>query len=149
MPQKEVFHTKSFMFKQNRRPTHSFVFTDIKLFVYIYNNTSFFWQILLFYLFIWTCSNSTYHKKKLEQGQFKSETKNYIYFYETWLKDILGYDLDENILIDEKEEHGQGKSEFILKSGNKKFMVVELKDQNTNLDKPQTTKQNQRQTNTH
>ena len=40
-------------------------------------------------------------------------------------------------LIDEKEEEGRGKSEFILKSGDKKFMVVELKDQKTDLDKPQ------------
>jgi tRNA1(Val) A37 N6-methylase TrmN6 len=73
----------------------------------------------------------------MDQGQFEAETKNYIYFYEVWLKDILGYDLDENVLVDEKEEHGRGKSEFILKSGDKKFMVVELKDQKTDLDKPQ------------
>ncbi len=77
------------------------------------------------------------HIQKLEEGQFEAETKNYIYFYEVWLKGILGYDLDENILIDEKEEQGRGKSEFILKSGDKKFMVVELKDQKTDLDKPQ------------
>jgi hypothetical protein len=77
------------------------------------------------------------HIQKMDQGQFEAETKNYIYFYEVWLKDILGYDLDENVLVDEKEEHGRGKSEFILKSGDKKFMVVELKDQKTDLDKPQ------------
>jgi type I restriction-modification system DNA methylase subunit len=77
------------------------------------------------------------HIEKLEEGQFEAETKNYIYFYEIWLKGILGYNLDENILIDEKEEEGRGKSEFILKSGDKKFMVVELKDQKTDLDKPQ------------
>lgn len=77
------------------------------------------------------------HIQKLEEGQFEAETKNYIYFYEVWLKGILGYDLDENILIDEKEEQGRGKSEFILKSGDKKFMVVELKDQKTDLDRPQ------------
>ncbi len=77
------------------------------------------------------------HIEKLEQGQFEAETKNYIYFYEVWLKDILGYDLEDNILFDEKEGEGRGKSEFILKSGDKKFMVVELKDQKTDLDKPQ------------
>jgi type I restriction-modification system DNA methylase subunit len=77
------------------------------------------------------------HIEKLEQGQFEAETKNYIYFYEVWLKGILGYDLEDNILFDEKEGEGRGKSEFILKSGDKKFMVVELKDQKTNLDKPQ------------
>ncbi|MBI5680509.1 MAG: Eco57I restriction-modification methylase domain-containing protein [Methanobacterium sp.] len=77
------------------------------------------------------------HIEKIEEGQFEAETKNYIYFYEVWLKGILGYDLDENILIDEKEEEGRGKSEFILKSDDKKFMVVELKDQKTDLDKPQ------------
>jgi hypothetical protein len=77
------------------------------------------------------------HIEKLEECQFEAETKNYIYFYEVWLKGILGYDLDENILIDEKEEEGQGKSEFILKYGDKKFMVVELKDQKTDLDKNQ------------
>ena len=44
------------------------------------------------------------HIEKLGEGQFEAETKNYIYFYEVWLKGILGYDLDENIIIDEKEE---------------------------------------------
>jgi hypothetical protein len=77
------------------------------------------------------------HIEKLEEGQFEAETKNYIYFYEVWLKGILGYDLDENVLVDEKEEQGRGKSEFILKSGDKKFMVVELKDQKSDLDKNQ------------
>src|ERR1035438_10005461 len=77
------------------------------------------------------------HIEKLEEGQFEAETKNYIYFYEVWLKGILGYDLDDNVLVEEKEEQGRGKSEFILKSGDKKFMVVELKDQKTDLDKPQ------------
>ena len=38
------------------------------------------------------------HIEKMEEGQFEAETKNYIYFYEVWLKGILGYDLDENIL---------------------------------------------------
>jgi hypothetical protein len=34
---------------------------------------------------------------------------------------ILGYDLDENILFDDKEVKGRVKSEFILKSGDKNF----------------------------
>ena len=49
----------------------------------------------------------------------------------------MGYNLEDNILFDEKEGEGQGKSEFILKSSDKKFMVVELKNQKTDLDKPQ------------
>lgn len=77
------------------------------------------------------------HLSKLENGDFKSETSNYLYFYEVILKEILGYNLQENILFDEKEEIGRGKSEFVLKNGDKKFMVVELKGSETDLDKPQ------------
>lgn len=77
------------------------------------------------------------HLSKLENGDFKSETSNYLYFYETILKEILGYNLQENILFDEKEEVGRGKSEFVLKNGDKKFMVVELKGSDSDLDKPQ------------
>jgi hypothetical protein len=43
------------------------------------------------------------HINKLEEGQFEAETKNYIYFYEVWLKDILGYDLEENIFLTRKK----------------------------------------------
>lgn len=77
------------------------------------------------------------HLSKLENGDFKSETSNYLYFYEIILKEILGYDLQENILFDEKEDQGRGKSEFVLKNDDKKFMVVELKGSDSNLDKPQ------------
>jgi hypothetical protein len=63
------------------------------------------------------------HLEKLDNGDFKSETSNYLYFYDVILKQILGYDLHENILFDEKEDAGRGKSEFVLKSGDKKFMV--------------------------
>ncbi|WJI09297.1 hypothetical protein FGU46_03885 [Methanobacterium sp. CWC-01] len=84
------------------------------------------------------------HLRKLEEGQFKSETKNYLYFYDIILHKILGYDREENILFDEKEEEGKGKSEFVLKSPEGKFMVVELKDQTTDLDKPQTRKNDKR-----
>ena len=84
------------------------------------------------------------HLRKLEEGQFKSETKNYLYFYDIILHQLLGYDREENILFDEKEEEGKGKSEFVLKSPEGKFMVVELKDQATDLDKPQTRKNDKR-----
>jgi hypothetical protein len=84
------------------------------------------------------------HLKKLEEGQFKSETKNYLYFYDIILHQLLGYDREENILFDEKEEEGKGKSEFVLRSLEGKFMVVELKDQTTDLDKPQTRKNDKR-----
>ena len=43
------------------------------------------------------------HIEKIEDGQFEAETKNYIYFYEVWLKGILGYDLDENVLVEDKK----------------------------------------------
>lgn len=76
------------------------------------------------------------HIEKIENGEFKSEVSSYLYFYD-FLKYILGYDREENILFDEKEDTGRGKSEFALKSGDKKFMVIELKDQDTDLDKPQ------------
>ena len=78
------------------------------------------------------------HIQKMDQGQFEAETNNHIYFYEVWLRDFLGYNLDVNIISDDKEERTRSKTEFILKSGDKKFMVVELKNQKTDLDKPQT-----------
>ena len=84
------------------------------------------------------------HLRKLEEGQFKSETKNYLYFYDIILHQLLGYDREENILFDEKEEEGKGKSEFVLRSPEGKFMVVELKDQTTDLDKPQSRKNDKR-----
>ena len=73
---------------------------------------------------------------KLDAADFKSETKNFLYFYDVVLKGILGYKR-EDVLFDEKEDVGIGKSEFVLKSDNKKFMVIELKGQGTNLDKCQ------------
>lgn len=77
------------------------------------------------------------HIEKVNNGEFKSEVSSYLYFYD-FLKDILGYNREENILFDEKEDIGPGKSEFALKStDSKKFMVIELKDQNTDLDKKQ------------
>lgn len=73
---------------------------------------------------------------KLDAGDFRAETKNYLYFYDVILKGILGYKRDD-VLFDEKEDAGIGKSEFVLKSDDKKFMVIELKGQGTNLDKRQ------------
>lgn len=77
--------------------------------------------------------------KMVEDGEFKAETKNYINFYDIILKEILGYER-ENVSFDEKVDDGIGRSEFVLKSGNNKFMVVELKGQDTDLDKKQTRK---------
>ena len=74
--------------------------------------------------------------RKVEVGDFKSETKNYLYFYDVILKDILGYKREE-VLFDEKGDEGAGRSEFVLKSNDKKFMVIEIKGQGTDLDKRQ------------
>jgi hypothetical protein len=77
------------------------------------------------------------HLNKLENRDLKSETSNYLYFYDKILKGILGYK-SEDILFDQKEDQGQGKSEFVLKDDNdKKFMIIELKGQGIDLDKKQ------------
>lgn len=76
------------------------------------------------------------HAEKVEQGDFKSERSSYLYFYD-FLRKVLGYKREENILFEDKEDIGRGKVEFVLKSDDKKFMVIELKDQTTDLDKPQ------------
>lgn len=77
------------------------------------------------------------HVEKIKNGDFKSEKSSYLYFYD-FLKEILGYDREENILFEDKEAIGRGKVEFVLKSTDKhKFMVIELKDQTADLDKPQ------------
>lgn len=73
---------------------------------------------------------------KVEKDDFKSETKNYLYFYDVILKGILGYKR-EDVLFDEKGDVGTGRSEFVLKSDEKKFMVIELKGQGIDLDKRQ------------
>lgn len=73
---------------------------------------------------------------KLESGDFKAETKNYLYFYDVVLKKLLGYKR-EDVLFDEKEDQGVGKSEFVLHADNKKFMIIELKGQGIDLDKKQ------------
>jgi hypothetical protein len=66
--------------------------------------------------------------REVEYGLFKGETRNYLKFYDLILKGLLCYDL-ENVNFDEKMDDGIGRSEFILKSGDKRFMVVELKGQ--------------------
>lgn len=75
------------------------------------------------------------HIQKLEDGDLESEVSNYIYFYDNFLKEILGYDLEEN--IDHEKRFGRGKVEFSLKKDGEDFMVIELKDQTVDLDKPQ------------
>lgn len=83
------------------------------------------------------------HIEKLEKGELKAETSNYLYFFDVFLRDILGYDRKENILFDETVDKGAKRSEFVLKSGDEKFMIVELKGQNVDLDKPQKGHNNQ------
>jgi len=73
---------------------------------------------------------------KVEDGHFKSETKNYLYFYDVILKGVLDYK-KEDVLFDEGVDVGTGRSEFVLKSNEKKFMVIELKGQGIDLDKRQ------------
>ncbi|WP_286478519.1 Eco57I restriction-modification methylase domain-containing protein [Methanobacterium sp. CWC-01] len=76
------------------------------------------------------------HLQKLDDGDFESEVSNYIYFYDKFLKKIFGYDLDKN--IDHEKRFGRGKVEFSLKNDEgEDFMVIELKDQTVDLDKPQ------------
>jgi hypothetical protein len=76
---------------------------------------------------------------KLDSGVFKSETKNYLRFYDIILKGLLEYP-GENVLFDEKEDTGTGKSEFVLQSDDKKFMIIELKGQEIDLDKKQSSR---------
>jgi len=76
------------------------------------------------------------HTEKVEKGDFKSERSSYLYFYD-FLRKVLGYKREEHILFEDKEAIGRGKVEFVLKSDDNKFMVIELKDQTTDLDKAQ------------
>ena len=74
---------------------------------------------------------------KIVNNDFKDEESNYTFFYDWILKEILEYDLEKNIRHHEKVDEGRGKSEFVLENENKKFMVIELKSQGTNLDEKQ------------
>ena len=53
---------------------------------------------------------------------------NYGNFSRIILEEILGYDYEDNIVENVKEEECRGLSEFAIKKDNKKFMVIELKD---------------------
>ncbi|MCE7698216.1 MAG: type I restriction enzyme HsdR N-terminal domain-containing protein [Methanobacterium paludis] len=77
------------------------------------------------------------HIEKLGRGELKAETSNYLYFFDVFLRDILGYDREENVLFDETVDKGAKRSEFVLKNDDEKFMIVELKGQLIELDKPQ------------
>lgn len=75
--------------------------------------------------------------EKVENGDFEGEERNYINFFDMILKDVLGYtrdDVDSHSRVDD----GPGRVEFALQSGKDRFMVVELKGQNVDLDKKQT-----------
>ena len=72
---------------------------------------------------------------KLDAGELIAETSNYHYFEKVFLNVLFGYDSFTDILADDKEETGSGKSEFKLKLNNKVFMIIELKGSNINLDK--------------
>jgi|WetSurMetagenome_2_1015567.scaffolds.fasta_scaffold113955_1 hypothetical protein len=62
------------------------------------------------------------HIEKLSRGELKAETSNYLYFFDVFLRDILGYGREENVLFDEtvdkgakKVDRGVKRSEFVLK----------------------------------
>lgn len=74
--------------------------------------------------------------EKVEKEEFKDEVANYINFYEYILRGVLGYktdDLDYEGKVDDTSQ----RVEFALKFEDKKFMVIELKGQGTDLDNPQ------------
>ncbi len=83
------------------------------------------------------------HIEKLGRGELKAETSNYLYFFDVFIRDILGYDRDENVLFDETVDKGAKRSEFVLKNDDKKFMIVELKGQSVDLDTHQKGHNNQ------
>jgi len=82
--------------------------------------------------------------KKLENGELKDEVSNYGLFSRLILETILDYDYEENIEENVKEDYGRGFSEFAIKKDGKKFMVIELKGSETDLDKPQQRKNDKR-----
>ena len=45
--------------------------------------------------------------RKVDTGDFKSETKNYLYFYDVILKDILGYDQGRMFFLMKREKRVQ------------------------------------------
>ncbi|MDP3623093.1 MAG: Eco57I restriction-modification methylase domain-containing protein [Methanobacteriaceae archaeon] len=81
---------------------------------------------------------------KLEKGELKEEVANYGSFSRIILENILGYDYEKNIEENVKEDYGRGLSEFALKKQGQKFMVIELKGSDADLDKPQNRKADKR-----
>jgi hypothetical protein len=75
------------------------------------------------------------HVEMVENREFESEESSYLYFYD-FLKNVFGYSREDNIKFEDKI--GRGRVEFALQSDDNKFMIIELKDQKTSLDKPQT-----------
>lgn len=76
-------------------------------------------------------------KKKLYNGELKEEVANYGNFSRIILESLLGYDYDIDVEENKGTDYGSGRSEFILYKNKEKFMVIELKGSNTDLDKPQ------------
>ena len=80
----------------------------------------------------------------MKNGELKEEVANYGNFSRIILENILGYDYEEDIVENVKEDYGRGLSEFAIKKDNKKFMVIELKGSDNDLDKPQNRKADKR-----
>jgi hypothetical protein len=74
--------------------------------------------------------------ERVQNNEFKGETKGYPAFLK-FLEDILGYEEDKHISFDDNVDVGSDRVEFALKDNDGKFMVIELKGQNADLDKPQ------------
>jgi hypothetical protein len=74
--------------------------------------------------------------ERVQNNEFKGETKGYLAFLK-FLEDILDYEEDKHISFDDNVDIGSDRVEFALKDNDGKFMVIELKGQNADLDKPQ------------
>jgi len=73
---------------------------------------------------------------RLNNKEFKGETKGYLAFHK-FLEVVLDYIEGEHIKFDEKDDVGQGRVEFCLHDENGKFMAIELKGSEVELNKPQ------------
>lgn len=74
--------------------------------------------------------------ERVNNNEFKGETKGYPAFLK-FLEEILDYDEAKHILFDDNVAIGKDRVEFALKDENGKFMVIELKGQDADLEKPQ------------
>lgn len=74
--------------------------------------------------------------ERVHNNEFKGETKGYPAFIK-FLEDIRDYEEDKHISFDDNVDIGSDRVEFALKDKDGKFMVIELKGQNADLDKPQ------------